>query len=99
MDSDSDSNPDSRLLVPTRVAASTGAVYDQMDSNLDSDSKQLDSDSDSRKNGWIRIQLDSDSRCLDPDPDSDSRCPDSHITASKLKLSIGIPLSFPLLST
>ncbi len=34
-----------------------------------------------RKKGWIQIQLDSDSRCLDSDPDSDSRWPDSHITA------------------
>ncbi len=57
-----------------------GAIYDQLDSNPDSDSKQLDPDSDSRKTGWIRIQLDSDSRCLDSDPDSDSRCLDSHIT-------------------
>ena len=55
-----------------------GALSDQMDSNPDSDSKQLDSDS--RKKGWIRIQLDSDSRCLDSDPDRDSRCLDSHIT-------------------
>ena len=38
---------------------------------------ELDSDSDSRKKGWIQIQLDSDSRCLD----SDLRCLDSHITA------------------
>ncbi len=66
MDSDSDSNPDSRFLVP------------------DSDSKQLDSDSDSRKNGWIRIQLDSDLRCLDSDQDSDSRCLDSHITGMNI---------------
>ena len=57
-----------------------GAFSDQLDLNPDSDSKQLDSDSDSdsRKKGWIRIQLDSDSRCLDSDPDS--RCLDSHIT-------------------
>ncbi len=48
-----------------------GAFYIQLDSNLDSDSKQLDPDSDSRKKGWIRIQLDS---------DPDSRCLDSHIT-------------------
>ncbi len=52
------------------------------DSNPDSDSKQLDSDSDldSRKMRWIRIRVDSDSSPLDSDPDSDLRCPDSHIT-------------------
>ncbi len=33
---------------------------------------------DSRKKGWIRIQLDLYSSCLDSD--SDSRCLDSHIT-------------------
>ncbi len=58
----------------------SGAFYDEVDSNPDSDSNQLDSDLDSRKKGRIRIQLDSDSSCLDSDPDSDSRCPDSHIT-------------------
>ncbi len=52
------------------------------DSNLDSDLKQLDSDTDSRKMRWIRIRVDSDSSLLDSDPDSDSRCPDSHITGS-----------------
>ncbi len=51
-----------------------------LDSNPDSDSKQLDSDSDSRKIGWIRIQLDLDLRCLDSDPDSDLRCLELHIT-------------------
>ncbi len=50
------------------------------DSNPDSDSKQLDSDSDSRKMRWIRIHVDSDSSLLDSDPNSDSRFPDSHIT-------------------
>ncbi len=55
-----------------------GAFYIQLDLNPDSDSKQLNSDSDSRKKEWIRIQLDSDSRWLDSDPDS--RCLDSHIT-------------------
>ena len=54
------------------------AFYDQLDSNRDSDSKQLDSDS--RKKGWIQIQLDSDLKCMDSDPDSDSRYLDSHIT-------------------
>ncbi len=44
------------------------------DSNPDSDSKLLDSDS--RKLRWIRIGVDSNSRQVD----SDSRCPDSHIT-------------------
>ncbi len=48
------------------------------DSNQDLDSKQLDSDSDSRKMRWIRIYVDSDLSLLDSDPDS--RCPDSHIT-------------------
>ena len=48
------------------------------DSNPDSELFELDSDS--RKKGWIRIQLDSDSRWLDSDPDS--RCLDSHITDS-----------------
>ncbi len=57
-----------------------GPLYDKVDSNPDSDSKQLDSDSDSRKKRWIRIQPDSDSSFLDSDPDSDSRRLDSHIT-------------------
>ncbi len=54
------------------------------DSNPDSDSKQLDSDS--RKIRWIRIRVDSDSSLLDSDsdPDSDSRCPDSHITGRNM---------------
>ncbi len=67
--------------IQTRLAA-CGALCGHLDSNPDSDSKQLDldSDSDSRKKGWIRIQLDSNLRCLDSDPDSDSRCLDSHIT-------------------
>ncbi len=30
--------------------------------------------------GFKKIEVDSDSSCLDSDPDSDSRCPDSHIT-------------------
>ncbi len=61
-----------------------GSFYGQLDSNPYSDSKQLDPDLDldSRKKGWIRIQLHSDSTCLDSGPDLDSRCLDSHITAS-----------------
>ncbi len=59
-----------------------GGPLNVSDSNPDSDSKQLDSDSDSRKIRWIRIRVDSDSRLLDSDPDSDSRCLDSHITVS-----------------
>ncbi len=51
------------------------------DSNPDSDSKQFDSDLDSRKIRWIRIYEDFDSRLLESDPDSDLRCPDWHITA------------------
>ncbi len=35
-------------------------------------------DLDSRKQSWIQIHLDLDSKC----PDSDLRRPDSHITAS-----------------
>ncbi len=70
---------DLRFLVPITplvILMPPGALSDQLDSNADSDSKQLDSDS--RKKGWIQIQLDSDSRCLDSD--SDSRCLDSQIT-------------------
>ncbi len=73
-----------------------GAVYEQLVSNPDSDSKQLDSDSDSRKKGWIRMQPDLDSRCLD----SDSRCLDSHITgpnASVLLPSLDILVSYRLI--
>ena len=78
MDSDSDPNPDSGFLV---LITPLLFFHGQLDSNPDSDSKQLDSDS--RKNGWIRILLDSDSRCLDLDSgclDLDSGCLDSHIT-------------------
>ncbi len=59
VDSDSDSNPDSRFLVPITslpfvlVLLPPGAFYGHMDSNPDSDLKQLDSDS--RKKGWIWI--------------------------------------------
>ena len=50
----------------------------------DSDSKLLDSDSDSRKLRWIRTRVDSDSRQVDSDPDS--RCPDSDITGVNILL-------------
>ncbi len=56
------------------------------DSNPDSDPKMLDSDSDSRKLRWIRIHVDSDSRQVDSDLDSDSRCPDSHITGANIPM-------------
>ena len=88
-----DLNPDSRFLVPitpllilifststiTLALQPPGAFYDQLDSNLDSDSKHFNSDSDSRKKGWMQIQLDSVSKCLESN--SDSTCPDSHITS------------------
>ncbi len=45
---------------------------------VDSNSKQLDSGSDSRKMRRIRIDVNLDSGLLDSDPDS--RCPDLHIT-------------------
>ena len=49
VDSDSDSNPDSRfqvLITPLLVLQLPGAFHDQLDSNPDSDSSCLDSDSD-----------------------------------------------------
>ncbi len=61
-----------------------------MNSNLDSDLNPdselfgLILDSESRINGWVRIQLDSDSRFLDSD--LDSWYPDSHITGSNVKV-------------
>ncbi len=62
MNPDSNSDPDSELF------------------RLDSDSEleTQNPDSDSRKRGLIRIQLDLDSRCLDSY--LDSRCLDSHTT-------------------
>ncbi len=75
-----------------------GAFWGQLDSNVDSDSKQLDPDSDldSRKMGWVRIQLDSDLGCLD----SDSRYRDSHITGPNVPFSGKIFWPFyPVLGT